>query len=86
MPRSDIRIARLVVRQSAFGAGLGVGLAALLLLLDTAGLRTLLANSDAWLAGASLLFAGFAITFGSAFCGSTIMSLPFEEGRGGGRH
>jgi hypothetical protein len=27
----------------------------------------------------SLLFAGFAITFGSAVCGSAIMSLPADD-------
>lgn len=79
MPRPDHRIVHFVVRQSALGAGLGMVLAALLLVLDTGGLRTLLLKSDAWPAGLSLLFAGFAITFGSAVCGSAIMSLPADD-------
>jgi hypothetical protein len=83
MSRPDYRIVHFVLRQSALGAGLGVVLAGLLLVLDTGGLRTLLLKSDAWPAGLSLLIAGFAITFGSAVCGSAIMSLPADDGPGG---
>lgn len=79
MLRPDLRIVRFVLWQSALGAGLGMALAVLLLVFDTGGLRTLLLKSDAWPAALSLLLAGFAITFGSAVCGSAIMSLPADD-------
>jgi hypothetical protein len=81
MPRADHRVVRFVLRQSALGAALGLALAALFLVLDTGGLRRLLLKSDAWPAGLCLLCAGFAITFGSAVCGSAIMSLPAGDDR-----
>jgi hypothetical protein len=76
----DLRIAdpvvRLIVVNWALGAILGVVMAGAILLLDVADLRTLLERSDSEWAGALLLFAGFAITFGGVVSASAAMFCP----------
>ena len=76
--RSDQRVIRLLAWNAAFGAVLGMSFAAFLVVWDVAGLGTLLARSDAPVPAFVLLLAGFAITFGSAVCGTAIMSIDDE--------
>jgi len=66
---------RLVVVNLLAGAILGMAFAALLIAFDVQGLRSLLVKTDAVVPALLLLFGGFAVTFGSAVCGSAIMTL-----------
>ncbi len=85
--RIEQSLIRLLVWNAFAGALLGCGLAAFLLYMDVGGIGTLLARSDHPLPALFLLFGGFAVTFGSAVCGTAIMSLPTDDrddGPGGG--
>jgi hypothetical protein len=78
-------IVRLVVTNWILGAVAGILCAGLLLGLDLGGLRGLMfRESTTAMAGVALLFGGFAVTFGSAVCGSAIMSLGARDETGAG--
>lgn len=66
---------RFLAMHAAFGIGLGVAIAALLILTNAVGLRTLLIESESPLPAIVLLAGGFAITFGSLSMGAAIMML-----------
>jgi hypothetical protein len=86
VPRSDESLIRLLAWNALAGAVLGILFAAFLVYWDVAGLGTLLAQSDRPVPAFLLLFGGFAITFGSAVCGTAIMGLSDDrdDGPGGG--
>ncbi len=86
MPRSEQNMIRLLAWNALAGAVLGILFAAFLVYWDVAGLGSLLAKSDRPLPALFLLFGGFAITFGSAVCGTAIMGLrdDRDDGPGGG--
>ena len=80
-------VVRLVVVNWLLGMLAGLLCAGLVLWFDLGGLRGLLLRSDFWVQGLALLFGGFAVTFGSAVCGTAIMSLAKDDrddGPGGG--
>ena len=55
--------------------------------MDVGGLGTMLARAENPLPALFLLFGSFAVTFGSAVCGTAIMALPKndrDDGPGGG--
>lgn len=66
-------LVRMVIFHWALGALTGVGCAALLLLLDVAGLRGLLISAELAAPALALLFGGFAITFGGVIAASAVM-------------
>lgn len=78
---------RLLVWNAIAGATLGVLFAGFLLYWDVGGIGSLLLRSDQPLPALLLLFGGFAVTFGSAVCGTAIMGLEDDrdDGPGGGR-
>jgi hypothetical protein len=84
---SDTRVIRLLAWNAAAGAILGIFFAGFLVYWDVAGLGSLLAHSEMPLPALALLFGGFAVTFGSAVCGTAIMSMSDDrdDGPGGGR-
>ena len=85
--RLEQSLVRLLVWNALAGAALGCVFAAFLLYMDVGGIGTLLARSESPLPALFLLFGGFAVTFGSAVCGTAIMSLPSDDqddGPGGG--
>jgi hypothetical protein len=71
-------VVRLIVTHWILGALTGMVCAALLLLVDIAGLRSLLMASDMCWVGILLLLSGFAITFGGVVCASAIMMVPVD--------
>ena len=70
---------RLLAINWAIGAFVAGLVTAGLLILDTAGLRTLLANSDDPVVPAVVLFCGLLITLTSAAMGAAIMTLPAKD-------
>lgn len=72
-------VIRTIVIHWGLGMVLGAATAVLVLTLDIAGLRTLLVHSDAEIPGAILLFAGFAVTFGSVVSATAIMFDPKRD-------
>lgn len=73
------RIVRYLAVHAAIGIAVGCACAAALLLLDVAGVGTLIAGTSTPLVPIALLFGGFALTFGSLAMGSAIMLLPEQE-------
>ena len=73
------RLLRYLALHALIGAAIGVSAAGGLLYLDVAGLGTLFAASDMKIEAGILLFAFFALTFGSLSMGSAIMLLPRDE-------
>ena len=71
------RLAEAMVVNWAFGMGIGVFCAALLLALDIFGLRSLLWRSDVAFVGAAMLCAAFAFTFGGVVAAPAVMQ--FDE-------
>jgi len=67
----------------ARGAAIGIVIAALAVLANVANLGTLMANDSAPYLALFLLFAMFAITFGSVAAGIAVMRLPWGQQRGG---
>jgi hypothetical protein len=73
---------RFLAVNCAIGVVAGWTLLALLILTDTAGLATLIWNSDSPALPLAMLAGGFAITFGSAAMGAAVMMLRNgDEGR-----
>jgi hypothetical protein len=87
--RAEQDLIRLVLWNGLAGAMLGVLFAAFLVYWDVGGIGTLLARSDQPIPALLLLFGGFAVTFGSAVCGTAIMGMDLtddrDDGPGGGR-
>jgi hypothetical protein len=71
------RLAQGVILNWAFGMGIGVFCAALLLVFDIFGLRSLLWRSDVAVIGAAMLCAAFAFTFGGVVAAAAVMQ--FDE-------
>ena len=68
-----------IVRSWAIGGAIGGGLAAVLVLTDTANLRTLIHGSQSPVTAIVLFLAGFATLFGGLYTGSAIMMLPRDK-------
>ncbi len=85
--RAEQDLIRVLLWNALAGAMLGVLFAAFLVYWDVGGIGTLLARSEQPISALLLLFGGFAVTFGSAVCGTAIMSLKNDrdDGPGGGR-
>jgi hypothetical protein len=85
--RIEQSLIRLLVWNALAGAFLGCVFAGFLLYMDVGGLGTMLARAENPLPALFLLFGSFAVTFGSAVCGTAIMALPKndrDDGPGGG--
>jgi hypothetical protein len=85
--RIEQSLIRLLVWNALAGAFLGCVFADFLLYMDVGGLGTMLARTENPLPALFLLFGSFAVTFGSAVCGTAIMALPKndrDDGPGGG--
>ena len=86
--RIEQSLIRLLVWNALAGAFLGCVFAAFLLYMDVSNIGTLLARAQYPMPALFLFFGSFAVTFGSAVCGTAIMALPTddqEDGPGGGR-
>ncbi|MDB5642396.1 MAG: hypothetical protein JWN07_1713 [Hyphomicrobiales bacterium] len=88
--RAEQDLIRILLWNAFAGAMLGVLFAAFLVYWDVAAIGTLIARSDQPAPALLLLFGGFAVTFGSAVCGTAIMGLSDvsddrDDGPGGGR-
>lgn len=82
----DEPLLRLLAINWLIGAGVAAALAAVVLITDTAHLRTLMfASNEPWI-GLILLFFGFMVTMCSVAMGTAIMMLPNDDddGPGGG--
>lgn len=83
----DEPLLRLLAVNWLIGAGVAAALACVVLITDTAHLRTLMmASSEPWI-GVILLFFGFMVTMCSVAMGTAIMMLPKDDdddGPGGG--
>ena len=62
------------------GMAAGLLCAAIVLVVDVGGLRTLLVASDMMWTGVLLLFGGFALTFGGVVCATAVMMLAPGDG------
>lgn len=65
------------------GVAAGVAFAALVVLLNVAGLKDLLAGSSDPVTPMFMLYAFCALTFGSLNMGVAIWTLPYDDQRGG---
>ena len=83
------RLVRAIIFNWFLGMGVGIACAAILLIIDFDGLRSLILGSDIPLAAMALLFAGFAFTFGGLVCAAAVMLMGSDDdgpgGGGGGR-
>ncbi len=75
----DWRLVRFLVRHALVGIAVGWNLLGLLLVLDVAGLGTLISGSEHRLVALALLLAGFAVTFGGVAMATAVFLIPFEE-------
>ena len=71
------RLAQAMILNWAFGMGIGVFCAGLLLAFDIFGLRSLLWRSDVAYLGSAMLCAAFAFTFGGVVAAAAVMQ--FDE-------
>jgi hypothetical protein len=71
------RLAQAMVLNWAFGMGVGVFCATLLLAFDIFGIRSLLWRSDIAFVGSAMLCAAFAFTFGGVVAAAAVMQ--FDE-------
>lgn len=75
-----------IVRHMFIGVGFGALFATGALWFDVAGLGSLIMASNDRVVALSLLYGGFAVTFGSVVCGTAIMMISDADefsGRGG---
>lgn len=70
---------RLLVIHGAAGAVLGILFVIGVLVLDVAGIHSLLSRTGEWVVGLSLLCMGSITTFASVSMGGAIMMLPKED-------
>jgi hypothetical protein len=73
------RLAQAMILNWAFGMGIGVFCAALLLVFDVFSLRSLLWRSDVAVIGTAMLCAAFAFTFGGVVAAAAVMQ--FDESK-----
>ncbi len=78
------RLAQAMILNWAFGMGIGVFCAALLLAFDIFGIRSLLWRSDVAFVGSAMLCAAFAFTFGGIVAAAAVMQFDesHDEPRG----
>ncbi len=74
---------KLLLRNAAIGFGAAAIFVALLLLTDTGGVGTLVANSDMGAVAVFMLTFFTGLTFGSAQMGFAVMSAHRQDDRGG---
>jgi len=79
------RLAQAMILNWAFGMGIGVFCAALLLAFDIFGIRSLLWRSDIAFVGAAMLCAAFAITFGGVVAAAAVMQFGESDDEPRGR-
>ncbi len=72
-------VARLIVTHWILGSALGILCAAVLLILNPGGMRTLLMRSDAMFAGLAMLFIGFGTTFGALVSATAVMMQKKDD-------
>jgi hypothetical protein len=79
------RLAQVVILNWAFGMGIGVFCAALLLAFDIFGIRSLLWRSDVAFVAAPMLCAAFAFTFGGVVAAAAVMQFDESDDEPRGR-
>ncbi len=79
------RPAQAMILNWAFGMGIGLFCAALLLGFDVFGLRSLLWRSDVAFAGTAMLCAAFAFTFGGVVAAAAVMQFDESDDTPRGR-
>ena len=79
------RLAQAMVLNWAFGMGIGVFCAGLLLAFDIFGLRSLLWRSDIAFVGTAMLCAAFAFTFGGVVAAAAVMQFDESDNEPRGR-
>jgi len=79
------RPARAMILNWAFGMGVGVFCAVLLLAFDLFGIRSLLGRSDVAFVGAAMLCAAFAFTFGGVVAAAAVMQFDESDDEPRGR-
>jgi len=79
------RLARVVILNWAFGMSIGVFCAALLLIFDIFGIRSLLWRSDIAVVGSAMLCAAFAFTFGGVVAAAAVMHFEQSHDQPRGR-
>lgn len=67
------RLLRLMFEQALTGAGVGLLLAAMLLMADVGRLGTLILESELWLAAGLLYFLSFAVTFAAGMIATSML-------------
>lgn len=75
---------RLFIVNLLGGSAVGIGLAALLLMLDLGNLRTLILSSDVEAMALIMMLVGLALTFGTAAIAGAIMLLSSADKDGSG--
>lgn len=80
------RLVRAIIVNWLLGMGVGVVCAAILLVIDFDGVRSLILRSDMPVVAILMLFAGFAFTFGGLVCAAAVMLMGSDDsdGPGGG--
>jgi hypothetical protein len=79
------RLAQMVILNWAFGMGIGVFCAALLLTFDIFSIRSLLWRSDVAFVGSAMLCAAFAFTFGGVVAAAAVMQFDEADDEPRGR-
>jgi hypothetical protein len=79
------RLAQAMILNWAFGMGIGVFCAALLLAFDIFGIRSLLWRSDVAFVGSAMLCAAFAFTFGGVVAAAAVMQFDETSDEPSGR-
>jgi hypothetical protein len=79
------RLAQAMIVNWAFGMGVGVFCAALLLVFDVFGIRSLLWRSDVAFVGSAMLCASFAFTFGGVVAAAAVMQFDESDDEPRGR-
>lgn len=74
------RLLRFLGLHLAFGAALGVAFAAVVIMSNVSGIKTLIAESSSPYLVLALLYAMNALTFGSIAMAVGVMTLPFDGG------
>jgi hypothetical protein len=79
------RLAQAMIVNWAFGMGVGVFCAGLLLAFDVFGIRSLLWRSDVAFVGSAMLCASFAFTFGGVVAAAAVMQFDESDDQPRGR-
>ena len=67
------RLLRLLFEQALLGTVIGVVFATILVVMDIAGIGSLLMTSDVWLIANFLYFSGFAVTFATGMIATSML-------------